>query len=80
MTPMESIVASTRVAAECLGWQDRLGTLEPGKLADIVVTKEDPLADIDSLADTENIQVVIKDGVVIKDLRPALVRELEPAE
>ena len=80
MSPMESIVASTKVAAECLGWQDRLGTLEPGKLADIVVTKEDPLADIDSLADTENIQVVIKDGVVIKDLRPAPVRELEPTQ
>ena len=80
MSPMESIVASTKTAAECLGWDDRLGTLEPGKLADIVVAKEDPLADIDSLADTDNIQLVIKDGVVIKDLRPAPVRELEPTE
>ncbi len=78
MSPMESIVASTRVAAECLGWEDQVGTLDPGKLADVVVTKVDPLADIDSLTDNDNIQVVIKDGEVIKDLRPAKVRELEP--
>ena len=80
MSPMESIVASTKTAAECLGWEDQVGTLEPGKLADLVVTKVDPLADIDSLTDNDNIQVVIKDGVVIKDLRPAKVRELEPVE
>ena len=80
MSPMESIVASTKTAAECLGWEDQVGTLEPGKLADIVVTKVDPLADIDSLTDNDNIQVVIKDGVVIKDLRPVKVRELAPTE
>ena len=40
---MEAIIASTRVAAECLGWDDRLGTLESGMLADLILVKEDPL-------------------------------------
>ncbi len=69
MSPMESIVATTKVAAECLQWQDRLGTLEPGKLADVVVVGADPLADIRSLENVENIKVVMQDGVVLKDIR-----------
>ncbi len=69
MTPMEAIAATTRTAAECLGWQDRLGTLEAGKLADIVITRTDPLGDIRSLDDTDNILVVIKDGETVKDRR-----------
>lgn len=69
MTPMESIVATTKTAAECLGWEDRLGTLVAGKLADIVVCKTDPLADIASLKDNDNITLVIKGGEVVKDIR-----------
>ncbi|HLS06432.1 MAG TPA: amidohydrolase family protein, partial [Bacillota bacterium] len=69
MTPMESIVATTKVAAECLGWGDRLGTLEEGKLADVVITKIDPLNDLRALEDTDNIMTVVKDGKVVKDLR-----------
>lgn len=69
MTPMQAIVATTKVAAECLGWQDKVGTLEPGKLADVVIAKADPLKDIRSLEKTENIAVVIKDGKVVKDLK-----------
>ena len=68
MTPMESIVATTKTAAECMGWGDQLGTLEVGKLADVVVVKSDPIADIRSLEDNDNIAVVLKDGVVIKNL------------
>ncbi len=67
MTPMEAIVAATRTAAECLEWQDRVGTVEAGKLADIVITRTDPLRDIRSLEDTDNILVVIKDGEMVKD-------------
>jgi imidazolonepropionase-like amidohydrolase len=66
MSPMEAIVASTRVSAECLGWQDELGTVEPGKLADIVVVKKDPLAKIESLGNPEHIGAVIQDGIVVK--------------
>src|SRR5690625_1026008 len=69
MTPMESIVATTKVAAECLGWGDRLGTLEEGKLADVVITKIDPLNDLRALENTDNIMTVVKDGKVVKDLR-----------
>jgi imidazolonepropionase-like amidohydrolase len=69
MTPMQAIVATTKVAAECLGWQDRVGTLEPGKLADVVIAKTNPLADIRSLENPDNIAVVMKDGKLVKDLR-----------
>jgi imidazolonepropionase-like amidohydrolase len=68
MSPMEAIVASTKVAAECLGWGDRLGSLEQGKLADLIITKTDPLADIRSLEDVDNISLVMKDGKVLKDI------------
>ena len=66
MTPMEAIVAGTRTAAECLGWEDRLGTIEPGKLADIVISAADPLAHIDALADNETIWMVMQDGRIVK--------------
>ena len=70
LSPMEAIVATTKVAAECLGWQDRIGTLERGKLADVVVAATDPLADIRALEKTENIVLVMQEGKVVKDLRP----------
>ncbi|MBI5293807.1 MAG: amidohydrolase family protein [Chloroflexi bacterium] len=69
MTPMEAIVATTKTAAECLGWQDRVGTVQAGKLADLVIVKSNPLADIRSLEKPDNIVVVMKDGRIVKDLR-----------
>lgn len=71
MSPMEALVATTKVAAECLGWEDRVGTVEAGKLADIVIARTDPLARIRALEDTDNIAVVLKGGQVVKDLRAA---------
>jgi len=68
MTPMEAIVATTRTAAECMGWDDRIGTLEVGKLADVVIARTDPIKDIRSLENNDNIMMVIKDGEVVKDL------------
>lgn len=67
MTPMEAIVATTRTAAECLGWQDQVGAVEIGKLADIVIVGTDPLQDIRSLEEPGNIRFVMKEGRVIKD-------------
>jgi imidazolonepropionase-like amidohydrolase len=64
-------VAGTRVAAGCLGWEDRLGTLEPGKLADLIVVRRDPLADIRSLADRANVALVMQGGAILKDARTA---------
>ena len=68
MSPMDTIVATTKVAAECLGWEDQVGTLEAGKLADVIVTQTDPIADIRSLEDVDNIRLVMKDGRIVKNL------------
>jgi imidazolonepropionase-like amidohydrolase len=64
MTPMQAIRTATSSAAELLGWSDRLGTIEPGKLADIVAVAHDPLANI---AELEHVQFVMKEGVVYKN-------------
>lgn len=68
MTPMEAIIATTLTAAECLGWEDRLGTIEAGKLADLVICRGNPLDDIHILEDHDNICLVMQDGRIIKDL------------
>ncbi|CAG9607546.1 metal-dependent hydrolase family protein [Pseudoneobacillus rhizosphaerae] len=70
MTPMETIVATTKVAAECMGWDDQVGTLEVGKFADVVITKTNPLENLRSLEDNSNIRVVVKGGIVVKELQP----------
>jgi imidazolonepropionase-like amidohydrolase len=67
-SPMQAIVAGTRCAAECLGVEDRLGILEVGKTADILVVDGDPLADITVLQDKDNLALVMKGGEVFKDL------------
>ena len=69
MTPMETIVATTKKAAECLGWEDQVGTIQAGKLADIVIARTNPLQDIRSLENVDNIALVMKDGKVVKDQR-----------
>ncbi len=50
MTPMQAIQAATRVGAELLGWEERIGTIEKGKLADLVAVPGDALADLGLLA------------------------------
>ena len=61
MTPMQAIQSGTRVAAELMEWSDRVGTLEPGKLADIVAVPGNPLDDIKAM---QHVKFVMKDGVV----------------
>lgn len=68
MDPMEAIVAGTKKAAESLGWEEKLGSIEFGKLADIVISKYDPLTNIKSLGDPNNILLVIKDGKIVKNI------------
>ena len=63
MSNMEAILAGTRVNAELLGWDDRLGTLEVGKLADIIAIPGDPLDDITLL---EAVSFVMLGGKIIK--------------
>jgi imidazolonepropionase-like amidohydrolase len=60
MTPMQAIEATTRSAAELMGLEEELGTLEPGKRADLVVIGGDPL-DVAGLGD--RVESVYQDGV-----------------
>ena len=64
MTPMQTLVAATSTAAKLLGWEDRVGTLAAGKLADIVAVPGDPTKDI---AVTERVGFVMKGGVIYKE-------------
>jgi imidazolonepropionase-like amidohydrolase len=63
MSPMDAIVAGTSSAAKLLGWEERLGTLAAGKLADIVAVPGDPMQDIRTM---ERTVFVMKNGVVYK--------------
>ena len=67
MDPVEAIQAGTKHAAELLGCQDKIGTIEPGKLADVVICSTNPLQDIDSLGNPDNITMVMKGGRIYKD-------------
>jgi imidazolonepropionase-like amidohydrolase len=64
MTPMQSIKTGTSVAAELLGWSNRVGTIEAGKWADMVAVAGDPLKDISEL---ERVTWVMKGGEVFKN-------------
>jgi imidazolonepropionase-like amidohydrolase len=67
MTPMQALRSGTIVAAELLGWSDKVGTVEAGKWADLVAVSGDPLKDI---TEVERVKFVMKAGVVYKnDLR-----------
>lgn len=62
MTPLQAITAGTKTSAELCGLLDTLGTLEAGKLADVVVVKGDPSKDADLVGDNDNILLVLKEG------------------
>jgi len=64
MTPPQAIRAATLEAAQLMGWQDRIGSVEPGKFADLVAVAGDPIADITEL---ERVKFVMKGGLVFKN-------------
>jgi imidazolonepropionase-like amidohydrolase len=64
LTPLQAIQAATINDADLLGWSDKVGTIEPGKWADIVAVDGDPLADVTTL---ERVKFVMKGGEVVKN-------------
>jgi imidazolonepropionase-like amidohydrolase len=66
MTPMEAIQSATHNAADLLGKSDILGSIKPGKYADIIAVASDPLADIHNL---EHVRFVMKEGIVYKQVQ-----------
>ena len=63
MSPLQTIQAATVNASDLLGWADRVGTIEPGKFADLIAVQGDPLTNVRVL---ENVQFVMKGGEVFK--------------
>jgi imidazolonepropionase-like amidohydrolase len=65
LSPMQCITAATASAARALGWESWLGTVEAGKVADLVVCAANPLENLRHLADRSQISLVFKDGQVV---------------
>jgi imidazolonepropionase-like amidohydrolase len=63
-TPMSAILSATRLNAEIMGWQDRVGTVEASKYADLIAVRGDPLKDITEL---QRVGFVMKGGAVVRD-------------
>lgn len=68
LTPMQAIQSATSSAADLLGWKEKVGSIAPGKMADLVAVTADPLQNITVL---ENVQFVMKGGVVYKNTLPS---------
>ncbi len=64
MTPKQIIIAATKHAAEVCGLGNELGTIENGKIADIIVLNNNPLENLDALLD---VKLVIHNGIIIKE-------------
>ena len=63
MSPLVALKAATSLAAELMGWQDRIGSLEPGKFADVVAVNGDPTRDSTEMT---RVTFVMKNGMVYK--------------
>ena len=65
-TPMQAIASATKIGAEALGIEDKIGTVEEGKLADLLIIKGNPAENISVLLNKENMEHVIKEGKLIR--------------
>lgn len=68
LSPMEAILSATHIAAETVGLGQMIGTIEEGKLADLIVVEGDPVKDIKILQNKNNIIAIMKDGRFFKKL------------
>lgn len=64
MSTMDALVSATGNAARALGWDSWMGTLEAGKVADLIVHEKNPIDDLRVLADKSSLQFVMKDGMI----------------
>ena len=71
MPPLKALYAATHTAAELMGWQDKVGAIEPGKLADVVAVDGNPVDDITAM---QRVIFVMKDGVAYKDRQESAAR------
>jgi len=63
-SPMHAIVSTTRIPAEVMVWADRVGSIQPGKFADLIAVAADPLKNISEL---ERVKFVMKGGIIYRD-------------
>ena len=66
MKPMEVLLSATRVNADLFRMSDRIGSVEPGKYADLIVLEGDPLRNLRSLQNQDNLKLIMKGGRVYK--------------
>jgi imidazolonepropionase-like amidohydrolase len=69
LTPMQALRAATQWAAACLGLEREVGTIEQGRLADLVLVEGDPLDDVTLLLDPARVELVLKGGAICADRR-----------
>jgi len=66
MKPMEVLLSATKVNAELFRMSHKIGSVEPNKLADLIVLEGDPLRNLRALQNQDNLKVIMKDGRVYK--------------
>jgi imidazolonepropionase-like amidohydrolase len=66
--PMDAIISATRTNAELFRLEDRIGTVDAGKEADLILVDGDPLADIGCLVDARNVKMVVQRGEIVKEI------------
>jgi imidazolonepropionase-like amidohydrolase len=67
MTEMEALIATTRTCADLCGVMDKLGTVDVGKVADLIVLSEDPLENISNIRE---LKLVLKGGTLVDTREP----------
>jgi imidazolonepropionase-like amidohydrolase len=68
MNPRDAVISATKIAAEACGLDKELGTLEKGKVADLIVLDADPFENIETLIDSNNVKIVMKEGQILKNI------------